>query len=363
MKNISKLSSDNLLKKFSVVVSREREVIVDVIIHLSEIAKRKLHAREGFSNIHAYLQKTFLYSGGATYRRMQAVKLSARFPEVLAYLSQGKLNLTSICLIEPHVTFSNGKRIIEQVLGKTKQEIEVFLADTFQVKPKQMQDKMRQLPVIKKRVPVQECHSERETRRISNSAAENSTENSHVEKIDGRTSKENMRYQTVEIRRVKVEFVVDEKVAKKIERAKEVLRHKFPEGKLEDIIDQALEDLLEKRDVVRKVRRMAEKQKVQRVEQKVSKTPVNGKSKQIETRYIPASIRRLVWQRDTGQCSYKSPNGQLCGERSFLQIDHIKPWALNGKHKLENLRLLCSPHNRYRAEQTFGFDYRSGDTA
>ena len=72
------------------------------------------------------------------------------------------------------------------------------------------------------------------------------------------------------------------------------------------------------------------------------------------TRYIPAEVKRRVWIRDKGCCSYLNPRtGQKCGSRRFLHIDHILPFALGGGSGADNLRLLCSGHNQFRARQTF----------
>ena len=140
-----------------------------------------------------------------------------------------------------------------------------------------------------------------------------------------------------EIRRVKIEFVADEKVAKLIERAKELLRHKYPQGKLEDLVREAFELLLEKKDPERKTKRDSSRYAL-------------GMTK--KTRYIPKVIQREVYQRDQGQCSYTSAEGKKCGERNFLELDHIHPWSLGGISTSENLRLLCRTHNQYRS-QTF----------
>ena len=77
-------------------------------------------------------------------------------------------------------------------------------------------------------------------------------------------------------------------------------------------------------------------------------------------RYIPAEVRRLVWARDRGRCSYVNPKtGQKCGSRYMIQMDHIKPYALGGLSTKENMRLLCAGHNRFRARQTFPSSARS----
>ena len=67
------------------------------------------------------------------------------------------------------------------------------------------------------------------------------------------------------------------------------------------------------------------------------------------SRYIPASVRREVWRRDGGCCSYVDPHsGRRCGSRFLLQLDHIVPFALGGSAEPGNLRLHCAAHNRFR---------------
>ena len=76
------------------------------------------------------------------------------------------------------------------------------------------------------------------------------------------------------------------------------------------------------------------------------------------TRAIPAAVRRHIWLRDRGRCTYRDPeSGRCCGSRHLVQIDHIQPYAMGGSACVENLRLLCSAHNRARAPKRKG---RSG---
>ena len=60
------------------------------------------------------------------------------------------------------------------------------------------------------------------------------------------------------------------------------------------------------------------------------------------SRYIPAPVRREVWLRDGGCCSYVDPHsGRRCGSRFLLELDHIVPFALGGSAEPGNLRLKC----------------------
>ena len=66
-------------------------------------------------------------------------------------------------------------------------------------------------------------------------------------------------------------------------------------------------------------------------------------------RSIPAAVRREVWRRDSGCCSYVDRHtGRRCGSRFFLEIDHIVPVARGGGAEAGNLRLRCAAHHRYR---------------
>ena len=67
------------------------------------------------------------------------------------------------------------------------------------------------------------------------------------------------------------------------------------------------------------------------------------------SRYIPAAVRREVWHRDGGCCSYVDPHsGRRCGSRFLLELDHIVPYALGGGAEPGNLRLRCRAHHRFR---------------
>ena len=58
------------------------------------------------------------------------------------------------------------------------------------------------------------------------------------------------------------------------------------------------------------------------------------------SRYIPIPVRREVWRRDGGCCSYVDPHsGRRCGSRFLLELDHIVPFALGGDAQPSNLRL------------------------
>ena len=66
-------------------------------------------------------------------------------------------------------------------------------------------------------------------------------------------------------------------------------------------------------------------------------------------RYISPYLKKQIWERDQGQCTYAHPKSKRrCISKHLLQIDHIRPFSLGGRTTLKNLRLLCAGHNQFR---------------
>jgi hypothetical protein len=74
-------------------------------------------------------------------------------------------------------------------------------------------------------------------------------------------------------------------------------------------------------------------------------------------RYVPAAVRRAVFARDQGRCTYAGDLGQRCRETSGLELHHARAFARGGEHTEENLTLRCRAHNDVAAEKDFGRAY------
>ena len=64
-------------------------------------------------------------------------------------------------------------------------------------------------------------------------------------------------------------------------------------------------------------------------------------------------MKRAVWKRDGGCCTFRGAHGQ-CGETGHLEFHHLVPFATGGAHDVSNLTLWCAAHNALAAEQDFG---------
>lgn len=144
--------------------------------------------------------------------------------------------------------------------------------------------------------------------------------------------------------RFKVQFTASAELEAKISRARALLRHQIPTGDLSAIIDRAMTLLLE--DIER-----TKCAATDRPRKSVAQTKTASSS-----RHVPARVRRAVWQRDDGRCTFVDAGGQRCSARDRLELHHVVPFARGGEHSVDNLRLFCSAHNGYQAELDYGRD-------
>ena len=71
------------------------------------------------------------------------------------------------------------------------------------------------------------------------------------------------------------------------------------------------------------------------------------------SRYVPAGVKREVFERDQGRCAFVGRSGR-CTETAGLEFHHKKPFAAGGLATADNIELRCRTHNQYEAELDFG---------
>jgi hypothetical protein len=74
-------------------------------------------------------------------------------------------------------------------------------------------------------------------------------------------------------------------------------------------------------------------------------------------RHIPAHVKRAVWHRDCGQCTFVSADGHRCEATRNLQFDHGLEICRGGASTVANVRLRCHAHNQLTAEQNLGVEF------
>lgn len=88
------ISDQKLLTQTKDLVKHERLTLEKVLEHLQEIQRRRLYADLGYSSLFKYLTKELKYSESAAVRRIQALKLLKKVPQVKKLIANGDLNLS-----------------------------------------------------------------------------------------------------------------------------------------------------------------------------------------------------------------------------------------------------------------------------
>jgi 5-methylcytosine-specific restriction endonuclease McrA len=141
-----------------------------------------------------------------------------------------------------------------------------------------------------------------------------------------------------------VEFTARAELYEKLEKARELLSHALPSGDLGELVERAVDALIEQETRKRFGPRTA------------SGAGKARKARELKpgSRHVPVATERAVWERDDSQCTFVDGEGRRCAERRFLTLEHRTPFALGGPPTLENLCLLCNAHNLEDARQVFG---------
>lgn len=322
--DLTALTDAQLVASLKSLVVDERKCLVAILRHLREMDRRRIATDSGYPSLFDYCVREFRYAHGATARLIHASRAAAKYPVIYRALARGLLSLTTVSMLAPHLTRQNYRALLRSSLGRTTREVEVLIASLNPL-PAAPVDRVRFLAVAAPVPPgdIQDFFTEpaiTEQPLVAASPAPSAPP-------------------APAIRLVHFSFTGDAALWRDYERAKELSRHKWPAGKMEDVFSGAMKALLDKIDPDRRRRR---KDRARRI------------AAGTRSRYIARAVKDEVWLRDGGRCGYPGEGGRVCGARAGLQFDHVKPWALGGGGGADNVRLLCRAHNDLEARKAFG---------
>ena len=362
IKNFSAISDQELLTRISGLAKTENETTVELLLYLGELEERKLYLSLGYSSLFDYCQRKLLYSEPAAVRRIKAARCIKAFPEVEGLLLERAVSLSTVCLFAPLLNLENRVELLQGVKGKSKTEVERFLALYRPVTQKPV-EKIR-VVVVKEKPAVQPQISHLFDIATKNTATEASKEKDPEEKTAAGIAEP--------VRECfQLQFSVDPETLGKLNRAKVLVGQGLGRNpSLEEVFKAALGEYLKAKDPLEREKRRVTRSAAtalgaSRVEEaKGSKekkelpSPVIARNTQEipknRSRHIPRSVYDKVFIRDGGRCSFVGPDGTRCNSTAGLQVDHIYPFGLGGESSESNLRLTCSAHNLFAAEKVYG---------
>lgn len=333
---LGRVSDDELVARLKDLAARERCALAEFVAHLAELGTRDLHLRAGHGSLFAYCREVLALSEAEAYGRIEVARTARRFPVVLEMLERGSVNVTTVRLLAPHLTADNHRAVLESARGKRRaivEEIVARLAPHPDVPPS-----IRRLPPIRPAAwpgaPPPPVGAPEAPLRVGPAPAFPS---SAPPPMPFRRAAATIAPLSPD--RYRVQVTIGGDTLEKLRWAKDLLRHAIPSGDDALILDRALTALLTE---------------LARKKFAATDAPQPSRGTAPGSRHVPAEIKRAVWLRDLGRCSFVGTSGRRCGERAFVEFHHVRPYAAGGEATVDNLQLRCRAHNAYEARAYFG---------
>lgn len=344
----STLTDDALIVALRALANDSNSIESALIAHLAEVDVRSLHLGRAHSSLFAYCTLELGFSESMTFNRILVARASRAFPLVLERLKNGAIHLSGLRILVPHLTPDNHLELLDESTRKSKREIEALVARRFPKPP--VPDVIRKLPeprTLSLSIPPVIEASLREVVSEPHAAPP---------RAPSGPAQEAMRPEPAPARpapsrpavveplsetQFKVQFTADQALSEKLKEARDLLRHQVPDGSLATIIERALDLLI---------------RETKKTRFGVGRAPRARDPRETTpgSRHVPDDLKRQVYERDGGQCTFVDKRGHRCPEKGGLEIDHIHGFARDPTHSLEGLRLLCRAHNAYEAARLYG---------
>ena len=322
--SLATLPRGELLARLHELVRRGNAVEAELLAHLAEVDGRRLYLEEGCTSMFAYCQRVLRFAEGVAYKRIQAARAARRHPEIFAAVRRGELHVTGVSLLAPRLGDENAAELIQAARHRSADEIRRLLAH--RAPRPDVRSSVRRVPVpISPAAAAPPLAASARKKPAPPRPAPVPRPPSHP------------RTEPLGQERYHVQFTADREVHEQLQELRALMRHQVPDGDVGKILSRAVGLLL------KHVRRR------KFAETSAPKAPASRSDR--TTRHIPAGIRRAVWKRDGGRCTYVSAGGRRCGAREFLEFDHAEAWAHSRRHQLEAITLRCRAHNAQRARR------------
>jgi hypothetical protein len=297
--SLSHLSDPELLKGLTSLVAQDCATTAELLAHIAEFDARRLYLPAAHPSTYSYCVNELHLSEDAASKRIQAARLARQFPVLFEALADGRLHLSAVCLLAPYLTPENAEGLLAEAAHRTKAEIEELLVRRFP------RSEAMGLVVVLPASPLRADHQHAP---------------GHINPETPQPAPAQVgppsKLAPVAAERFRLEVTLGREEREKLRYSQDLLGHELPSGDLAKVLGQAFDALIEKLE-----------------QRKFAATSRPRKSARPSTnpRHIPAQVKRAVWERDGGQCTFVSETGRRCPARKLLEFDHVEEVARGGR--------------------------------
>ena len=296
---------------------RSRHTEALLLVHLGEIDARRLYLREACSSLFAYCTERLHFSEGEAFYRVAAARAAREHAVILEMLADGRLHLTAVALLAPHLTATNRDAVLSRAVHRSKRQVLELVAE---LAPRpDVRSPVRKLPSRQPpaAAPLPSAAAPRASATaplLSVAAPALEPRPANVDRCEWTLSPQSAspdcslpsseppaRTRTPAIEslapgRYRVQFTASAQLRDKLERLRAMMRSTVPDGDLATIIEAVTEKLAR----LERQRSAA----TERPRKSLAETDVAPSS-----RHVPAAVKRAVRARDGDQCAYRDEKG------------------------------------------------------
>jgi 5-methylcytosine-specific restriction endonuclease McrA len=354
------IPDDELFATVQGLTARSNVALADLLAHLGEVERRGIHRERACASLYTYCIYELRMSEDAAFRRSRAARLVREYPELRDAIAKGEIHLTGVLIIGPHLGGERHAEILRRARFRTKRELVRLVAEI---------DPKPEVPALVEPIgpapsglathpafvealagPVRELSLGKrpEDWMDVNDDDAGCPDDSSPERPDVAEPQRPLQYG--------VQFTASQEFVDLLEQARDLLGHESSRPALPDIQLRALRALVKE---LRTRKRAATERARPPIPPNTNdaasaETSCTAPAREPSSRYVPASTRRAVFERDDARCAYRDPRGERCRETFGLEIHHRHAHALGGPVTLDNLELRCRAHNTLAAEEDFG---------
>lgn len=315
-------TDSRLIEAMPRLIAAECGATAVVVAALAEFDARRLWLPLGYSSLFNYCVQHLRLTEDAACSRIEAARTGRKFPLVLECLQRGELSLTAARMLAPHLTPTNHGAVLEQARHKTRREIELLIAKLNPRPPVPSVIRKLPEPTVESGVSPEAGHTA-------------STASVTLQPAAAPIAPPSRRPVVAPLSEAhyKLQVTISAAARERLQQVQDLMRHRSPNGDPAAIVEHAL-DVLHAELLKQKAAQVAK--------------PRTGKrASDAKGRYIPASVRRAVWQRDHGRCAFVTTDGKKCGSTKAVEFHHVQPYAVGGEASIANIEMRCRAHNGF----------------
>src|SRR5205085_3070175 len=125
---LTHLSDPALLRGLADLTGQDRTTTASLLAHLAEVDARKLYLPAACPSMVHYCVRELRLSEDEAYKRVRAARAGREYPAIFVALAEGRLHLSAVVLLAPHLSPVNASELLSACAGKTRFEIQRLLA-------------------------------------------------------------------------------------------------------------------------------------------------------------------------------------------------------------------------------------------